>query len=70
MIICTDNELAIGEYRRGSVTNVNCEWCEDAVFIVLAEATEAEYRKAAEEAGATHNPPFSRPMKFYRVATD
>lgn len=70
MIICTEVELSIGEYRRGTVTDVNCRERDVVPFVVLERVTEDEYRKAAAAAGATHNPPFLGPMNFYRVSTD
>ena len=70
MIICSEETLAIGEYRRGRVSDMHADYHDGIAFVVVREATEEEYRRHAEECGAAYNPPFYVPMRFYEVAMD
>ena len=71
MIICSEDALVVGEYRRGRMTDHDRDWHDDIAFIVLSETTEDEYRRyVSEVAPSAINPPFERPMKFYRISTD
>lgn len=72
MIIATDTPFTIGERKTGPLADKNRKY-HTMTFVVLREATEAEYRQSALDHGASEHDayaPFKAPHRFYAIATD
>jgi hypothetical protein len=70
VIMASDNPLVIGE-RLAGMYDAECQWHAEQPFVVVGEATEADYFRQLDDLGVRHLfTSWERPMHYYRVAMD
>lgn len=69
LVIGTYKQWAVGEHVVAQVTDPQGV-AHALAFVVLAEATEADYRRCCRELGSDNDTPFLAPARFYQIATD